>query len=476
MAIVDIVIIAVYLSALFFWAIYVGLGETGEDFLVFSRRAPFVLVLFSVISTWVGVGTTVATASSGYDKGISLGLTACCGGIFGALGAAWFAPRLKDFGDQFKAHTIGDFFVIRYSRGGRLAASALILIIYLLLTAGQLVGLAALLSVWTGATFTVLIVFAALSTIFYTAFAGIKSDFYTDVVHFIIMSVVLFFVLLPLTLRDVGGLSALRELPRSYFDPFAYGGVAFFAAGLVFGGGSVFVTMELWQRVYASSTGRSARAALGISIAGIILFYAVSTVLGMAARLLLPDLPDRNLALFSLMEGRLPAGLLGLGIAGFIAIFLSTLNSTLMVSSATLAKDFLIGLPLSGSRDRRLLVLGRISTFASGLLALGIAVAVPDLVALSVNGMFMLLVLLPAIAGGFFWKGATATGAWLSIVSGTLVTVCFIPFSPDTAFVPGFLASGLVFIIGSIFSSHSHEENAAVVSRWRGQADSTTNH
>ncbi len=68
----------------------------------------------------IGVGITVATAASGYDKGISLGL------------------------------------------GGN----------------------------WRN---------AGLSTIAYTAFAGIKSDFYTDVIHFL----VIFIVLLPVTISEI---------------------------------------------------------------------------------------------------------------------------------------------------------------------------------------------------------------------------------------------------------------------------------
>src|ERR1035437_9131971 len=113
MRLLDLSIIGVYLVGLFAFAIYIGLRETAEDFLVLSRRAPLALVLFSVVSSWVGVGTTVATAASGYDTGVSLGVTAGAGGLVGVIVAGLFAPRLKSFGDRFKAHTIADFFLIR---------------------------------------------------------------------------------------------------------------------------------------------------------------------------------------------------------------------------------------------------------------------------------------------------------------------------------------------------------------------------
>src|SRR5437763_13872309 len=107
----DVGIIISYVVGLFIVGICVGLRETADDFLVLSRKAPFALVLFSVVSSWVGVGTTVATAASGYDTGLSLGATAGAGGLVGVVVAGLIAPKLKSFGDKFGAHTLGDFFV-----------------------------------------------------------------------------------------------------------------------------------------------------------------------------------------------------------------------------------------------------------------------------------------------------------------------------------------------------------------------------
>ncbi|HWR82089.1 MAG TPA: sodium:solute symporter family protein [Candidatus Deferrimicrobium sp.] len=462
----DLVIVAAYLIGLFIWAIYIGLKETAEDFLVLSRRAPLVLVAFSIISTWVGTGTTIATAASGYDLGISLGVTAACGGLVGVVIAAWFAPRLKWFGDTYRAHTIGDFFSARYSRTARLPASALLVIIYMLLTAAQFVGLTTLLHVWTGIDFGIIIWFAAVSTIIYTAFAGIKSDFYTDVIHFVVMVIVIVLILLPFVVKEIGGVHVVSALPASYFNPFAFGGVSFFVAGLIFGGASVFVTMEVWQRVYASSSGRNARLALLVSVLVIIGFYLVSSFLGMAAKLVNPSLPHRDQALFMLMNKLLPTGLLGLGIAGFVAVFVSTVNSTIMVAAATVTKDFYRGLANRNANDKQLLTAGRVSTLICGAVGLVIAVLLPDLVALSVNSLFMLLVLVPAIVGGFFWERGTARGAASSVVIGTGVIVAFLAVSPTTAFVPGFAASLLTYILVSLMTAHGKEEDLAIVGGW----------
>lgn len=458
MTTIDITIVFVYLVGLFVFATAVGLRETADDFLILSRRAPFILVLFSVVSTWVGIGTTVATAASGYDKGLSLGFTAGTGGFVGVIIAGLVAPKLKKFGDNFDAHTLGDFFNIRYSQANRFLVAGIILIIYCLLGAAQIAGLAALLGVWTGIGLQVAVVFAAISTIFYTAFAGIKSDFYTDAIHFCLMVLVLFGILLPITINTTGGLTALQALPSSYFDPFAYGGISFFVAGLIFGSGGVFVTMEIWQRIYASATARSARWSLIISGFGIISFYILSAFLGMVTKVVEPNLIDRDQALFVLMNKFLPKGLLGLGIAAFMAVFISTVNTMLMVGSATLTKDFYKGWLNREATEKQLLVAGRISTLLVGIVTLFIALMLPDVVSLSVNALFMLLILLPAVIGGFFWKKATAKGSLFAIIFGLITMLIFLPISPENAFVPGFGVSLFVFVGVSLLTSHDISE------------------
>lgn len=464
---IDLIIVFIYLASLFIWGMYIGLKETADDFLIFSRKAPFLLVIFSIISTWVGVGTTVTTAASGYETGISLGLTAMAGGIIGVVVAAWFAPKLKWYGDKYEAHTIGDFFLSRYSKESHLVASGWILIIYLMLTAAQFLGLSALLTVWTGLSFEVVVLFAAISTVVYTAFAGLKSDFYTDFIHFIVMFIVLFLILLPITITDIGGISKLYELPKTYFDPFAYGGISFFIAGLIFGVGSIFVTMEIWQRVYASTTAKNAQRALLLSLSIIISFYVISCFLGMSMKIINPNLEDKNQVLFALMKLKLPAGVLGIGIAGFMAVFISTINSTIMVASATLTKDFIININPTKYSDKQKLKYGRFAALFCGLISLIITYIFPDLIKLSVNSMFMLLIIVPSVIGGFFWHKATAKGAVYSLVIGSFVLLIFFFIDSEKAFVPAFVISLVVFIIVSISTKHDPTEDITIVKGWK---------
>jgi SSS family solute:Na+ symporter len=333
-----------------------------------------------------------------------------------------------------------------------------VVLVYMLLTAGQLVAMASLLKVWVDTRLEWLLAAAALSTVVYTAFAGIKSDFYTDGVHFVVMILVFFGVLTPAVIHGGGDLGAIKRLPANYFDIFAYGGTSFFVAGIVFGIGMVFVTMEIWQRIYASSSPTAARWALISSGVVIVAFYVLSSLIGMVARALSLPVTNPDLALFVAMKQFLPSGLLGLGLAAFLAVIISTVNSLLMVVSATLTKDFYQPLVRPQASDAQMLRAGRAITFVVGVLAFGIAVRFQSVVVLTVNSMFILLVLVPAIMGGFFWRRSTSKGCFLSIAVGVVVTLVVAVFRPNEAFVPGFLGSLLVFVIVSRFTDHSPNE------------------
>lgn len=471
MSSLDLTIVGAYIAGLFGVGVAVGLRENAEDFFVLSRRAGFFLVLSSVVSSWVGVGMFVGTTASTYQTGVSFGLTGAAGALVAVIAAGIFAPKIKAFGDEYGAHTLGDFLRVRYSPASGKAAAVVIVGIYLLLTGVQFTGLTVLLQVWTGFGLGTTLVIAAVSTVVYTAFAGIKSDFYTDAIHFVIMVAVLFGLLLPRLWNATDAFATVRSLPGAFFEPFAFGGVAYFIGGLVLGVGIVFVSMEVWQRIYAATSAKTARWALVSSGLIIVPFYVLAVVIGLSARSLDGGISDPNMTLFVMMRDHLPVGLLGLGIAAFIALFVSSANTMIMVVSATVTKDLLAQRKRSPAMGPGidLLRVGRITTLIAGLGGLAASFFVRDIVTLSVVAIFLLLVLLPAVLAGFFWPKATARGAYWSIVGGTLAYIAALPFSVTNAFVPGLVASIGILVCVSLMTSHSDTEKViALASRHGG--------
>lgn len=442
----DLIIIIVYLVGLIIMGITIGLRETLEDFLINRRRAKLWLLVFSVVSTNVGAATYVGIAATSYQTGISYSLSVTFIVLGGFLLAGVLAPYIKKFGDKYQCHTVADFFLHRYSKRNKILVAVVLFFAYFFFMAAQFTGVALILKIWTGWNISLCIIFASLTMIFYTAFAGIKSDFYTDIIHFWVMFVT-FVILVQQVISKIGNFYNILLLDKEHFSPFGFGGPGFFFGSIVFGIPLMFVSMEVWQRIYSAVDEKTAKKALIWSAFLNLPFIILPTILGLSGKLLLSSVKDYNLVVFELMNSYLPHGILGLAISGTLAAFISTANSMIMVNSAIIVKDFYMGSRFQPSNETKNTTLkkARIFTFFIGIIGLSVAKFFPDIVHLTINGFQVISILAIPILGGFFWKRASEEGSFFSILVGFIVTIVLLPIIPKLAFIPGVLISGIVF-------------------------------
>jgi Na+/proline symporter len=108
--------------------------------------------------------------------------------------------------------------------------------------------------------------------------------------------------------------------------------------------------------------------------------------------------------------------------SGVIAAIMSTVNSFLNLAAAALTRDIPRRLTAS---DAVLLRRGRVATVLVALLALALALGTTTLVALlGVFGWGLFASsLVPALALGLLWEGATRAGAIASMTVATLGTL-----------------------------------------------------
>jgi len=114
--------------------------------------------------------------------------------------------------------------------------------------------------------------------------------------------------------------------------------------------------------------------------------------------------------------------LAGLVFSGVAAAIMSTVNSFMSIGAAAITHD----LPVAfGRRLGNELLIGRLSTALLALLAAGLALASGQLVALlGVFGWGLFSsTLVPALALGLNWRGATKAGAIASIATGLILTL-----------------------------------------------------
>jgi SSS family solute:Na+ symporter len=282
----------------------------------------------------------------------------------------------------------------------------------------------------------------------------------TDIIQFCIMTVGIFFLLVPLSISAAGGLSGMQEaLPASYFDITAIGWQTIFTYFLLFFFG-LMIGQDIWQRVF---TARSPAIARWSSVAAGVycLLYALAGALvGTAARVILPDLGSSDNAFARIATEALPVGITGLVLAAALAAVMSTASAGLLASSTHLANDVYAGFIASGDHNK--VLVSRATTLLVGIVVLAISLIVSDVVgALTVAYDLLSGALFVPIVGALFWRRATAAGALASMAAGSVVVVIFMVMDglfANTPIIWGMLASLVVFVVVSLLTPRPSEQ------------------
>ncbi len=456
MTLLDTLVVLLYLIIVLYIGFLFGRNESSEEYLVNDRSTKSIFLVFTIASTGMGMGTFLGVSSTAYSTGISYGTTYILASVLGLVFVSFFAPMIKEFGDNHKAHTLGDWFEHRYSRHNKLLVAAILFIAYFFWMGLQFVGVGGLVQVVSGMDFKIALVLSSLVCVIYTAWAGIRSDFYTDSMQFIVIVITLYLVLLPTGLFKAGDF--VSSLPLDHLDIFAFGGPSFFFGGLIFGLPIFLVCMEVWQRGYAASGRKQARNVFLWAALVLTVLYVPALALGLIARKLIPQTaPD--FALFEMMKAYLPSGIFGLSVAGVLAIAMSCVNSMILVGSITILKDVHITY-IKDLNERERLWWGRFYTLCYGILGIVAAFLIPSIVRLQIISAGTLSVMSPAIIGGFLWKRGSAGASFWSILSGLIVTLGLYPFAPSHSFIPGVFVSVVLYIGISILQTRGEKGSA----------------
>jgi len=226
-----------------------------------------------------------------------------------------------------------------------------------------------------------------------------------------------------------------------------------------------FISIAAMQRIVAARDVKTAQR--GFFLTGIPiewpLFAIGSTMIGLFARYLIPDLTDPELATPMIIMQLLPAGIAGLVIAAYIAAVMSSADSCLMGPVAIFTNDIYKRYIKPDSTELHLVRVARYATLILGILAIVTAYLIPNVLDLILYaytfgsaGIFF------PMLGLLFWKKTTAKGAfWSMLLGGSSAVIYSIIGEPF-----GFAASYLGWIIGlptliivSLLSDHSPEEN-----------------
>ncbi len=185
------------------------------DFLVAGRKLPWTVLVFTLLSSWIGAGSLFAGGENAYRNGFAA-LWQPAGGWLGLVVIYGIAGRAR----RFAQFTIPDLLETRYNAAARVAGTIAIIISYTVITSYQFKGGGDILHlIFPEVDRTTGMYIIAAFVITFTAAAGMASVAYLDLVIGLLVTTIVI-TALPLLVSDAGGWAEVRRsLPASHFRP-----------------------------------------------------------------------------------------------------------------------------------------------------------------------------------------------------------------------------------------------------------------
>ncbi|MGI5369815.1 sodium:solute symporter [Streptomyces iakyrus] len=464
---VDYTVIVVYLAgmlAMGWWGM--RRARSKSEFLVAGRRLGPSLYSGTMAAIVLGGASTIGGVGLGYQYGLSGAWMVFTIGLGLLVLSVFFSARIA----RLKVYTVSEMLDLRYGGGRAGIISGVVMWAYtLMLAVTSTIAYATIFDVLFDMPRTVAIVLGGSIVVAYSTLGGMWSITLTDMVQFVVKTVGVLLLLLPIAVVKAGGFSEMKaQLPTEYFDPLGIGGETIFTYVLIYTFG-MLIGQDIWQRVFTARSDRTAK--WGGTVAGTYcLAYALAgAVIGTAARVLYPKLGSADDAFATIVKDELPVGVRGLVLAAALAAVMSTSSGALIACATVANNDIwsrLRGRAAEGERDE--VQANRAFILLMGLAVIATAIAIDNVVeALTVAYNLLVGGLLVPILGGLVWKRGTVHGALASVVIGGLAVIVLMATYGILANEPvyyGLLASLAAYLAVSLVTPAT---DAAVLTAWR---------
>jgi SSS family solute:Na+ symporter/sodium/proline symporter len=431
-----------------------GKVHTRADYLIAGRSLPAFVLVFTLLSSWIGSGSLLGGAENAYRHGFAA-LWQAAGGWAGLALIYFIAPRAR----RFAQYTIPDLLETRYNQTARVLGVLAILFTYTAITSYQFIGGGDILHLIFPDSITAIHgrYLIAAFVIGFTAIAGMSSVAYMDVAIGLLATFTLC-AALPVLLHNFGGWSAVHAaLPASHFQLFgdlhpfnSYVGPNLLPDGTherISSALEIFLptcllmlgNQSMYQKFFSAKSEKDATRAVAGWIVGTVILETVIVALAVAGSAIFPtgevhDHPREILAYTGLhaFNGSRPLMLLGALLVGAIfAKIVSTANNYLFSPAANLVNDIFVRYLKPRASNKEVLLVSRAMVVLLGLWALYQGLHTESILKKALYAYTIYsAALTPVILAAFYWKRATASAAVASIFTGTFVTVFW-----DTAFI-----------------------------------------
>ena len=406
--------------------------KTKADYLVAGRSLSAFVLVFTLLSSWIGSGSLLAGAENAYRHGFAA-LWQGGGGWAGLLLIYFIAPRAR----RFAQYTIPDLLEARYNQTARVLGVIAILLTYTAITSYQFIGGGDILHLIFPQAITPILgrYIIAGFVILFTAIAGMSSVAYMDLFIGLLATGSLCLAL-PVLIHLTGGWGAVRgALPATHFE--VLGDLSAVQAMELFLPTCLLLlgNQSMYQKFFSAKSEKAASQAVVGWIFGTVVLESVIVAIAVVGSALFPTgevakAPREILAYVGLHAfGGGSAGLRLLGALLVGAIFakvISTANNWLFSPATNLVNDIYVRYIAPDASNKRVLIVSRLMVVLLGAWALYQGLGSESVLKKALYAYTIYsAALTPVILAAFFWRRATASAAVASIAAGTVITVAW---------------------------------------------------
>ena len=398
--------------------------KTKADYLVAGRSLPAVVLVFTLLTSWIGAGSLFAGAENAYRNGFAA-LWQPAGGWLGLLLIYFIAPRARKFA-QF---TLPDLLEARYNQTARVLGTFAILFAYVGITSYQFKGGGNVLHLIFPDTVTPELgaYIIAAFVIVTTALAGMSSVAYMDVAIGSLVTVICI-IAAPMLFFKAGGWTGLHAaLPESHFQ--VLGNLTFVRA-LEFLVPTMLLMLGnqvMYQKFFSAKTERDARISVIGWILGTLLLETLIVAIAVFGSALYPTgevaRQPYEIIPYTARHG-LPALMGALLLGAVFAKVISTASNYLFSPATNLVEDVFVRYISPGASNKRILIVSRLAVVLLGCWALYQAIYAPSILEKMLWAYTIYsAALTPVVLAAFYSKRVTAWGAVAAIAAGTVITL-----------------------------------------------------
>jgi len=442
-----------YLILALYFAFVLGIGwrlrkkiSTSGDFLLSGHGVPVWITSLAFIAANLGAQELIGMSASGAKYGIMT----CHFYWIGAIPAILFMGIfMMPFYYGSKARSVPEYLKMRYDEKTR-AFNALTFAVMTIFSSGiSMYALGLLLRLVLGWNFNTSVLCSAAIVLAYTFLGGLTSAIYNEVLQFLLI-VAGFAPLAILSVTKAGGWAGIQSRLQpvmthawKYMGSASENPMGVEIFGMVAGLGFV-LSFGYWctnflvvQRAMAARNMSDARRTplIGafpkmfipfiVILPGVAALALAKMNLGYDIPLKPGGVPDYDQVITTLMAKFYPAGMLGVGLTGLMASFMSGMAGNVTAFNTVWTYDIYQSYIKPGAPDRHYLNVGRLTTVFGVALSIGAAYLaqhynnIMDLLQLVFG--FVNAPLFATFLLGMFWKRSTGHGAFTGLVTGTSV-------------------------------------------------------